>query len=198
MDRRKTIPQSKKSSRLTVTALIALVLAAVILVSRHVLILNNPIPSDAIIVWGGDDQNYYSGLQFLKATSARYMFVCLDQNDFDIAGQELQQDREFFRRTAGSLADHIEICVGNSDDIFPELTTKLTNLSAGSVLIVAPEPYSRADYLLARKRLPKYAWSVSATAEPWFHRSWWQRRGWAKNFSFGLRRLLQALNEKTR
>lgn len=196
MDHRTKIPPSKKQLRVIVTATSVLVLAAIILLSTHTLILNNARPSDAIVVWGGDDQNYYAGLQFLQTTDALYMFVCLDQNDFDIAGQELQHDREFLRRTAGSLAEHIDICVGNNDDILPELTTKLNNLGAHSVLIVAPEPYSRADYVLARKRLPNYAWSVSATAEPWFHSSWWKRRGWAKNFSFGLSRLFQALREK--
>jgi hypothetical protein len=180
MDHRTTIPHSKKPLRVIVIATSALNFAVIILLSKHILILNNAQPSDAIFVCGGDDHNYYAGLQFLKTSGAQYMFVCLDQNDFDIAGQELQHDREFLRRTAGSLAGHIDICVeNNNDDSLPELTTKLNHLGARSVLIVAPDPCSRADYILAGNRLPNYAWSVSATAAPWFHSSWWKRRGWA-------------------
>lgn len=187
-----------KTARCLVFIAIAIILIIVSCVafSARILILNNPKPSDAIVVWGGDDVNYYAGLRVMQSTGAKYMFVCLEQNDFDIAGAELHRDREFFNRSAGPLANQIDICIGNSDDILPELNAKLVAVGYRSVLIVAPEQYSRADYFEARKRLPSYSWSVSATREPQFSGSWWRSRGKTKNFLFGLERLASAIRWK--
>ena len=178
-----------------VTAITPIVISFVAF-SARILILNSPKPSDVIVVWGGDDVNYFSGLRLMQSTGAKYMFVCLEQNDFDIAGAELHRDREFVNRSAGPLANQIDICVGNSDDILPELNEKLVSAGYRSVLIVAPEQYSRADYIEARKRLPIYAWSVYATREPQFSGSWWRSRGKTKNFLFGLERLAAAIHWK--
>jgi hypothetical protein len=161
--------------------------------SGHILILNNARPSEAIVVWGGDDANYLAGLRLMQSTDAKYMFVCLSQNDFDIESSELQHDREFFARTAGPLAAQIDICSGNSDYVLPEANQKLDAHKVRSVLLVAPQQYSRACYIEVTKQLPNYSWSVSATAEPHFNPSWWRKRGWAKNFFFGLRRLFASL-----
>lgn len=170
-----------------------LLLLTLVALSGHILILNNARPSDAIVVWGGDDANYFAGLRQMQSTGARYMFVCLAQNDFDIETSELQHDREFFTRTAGPLADRIDICSENSDYVLPEVKEKLDAHKVGSVLLVVPQQYSRADYIQVTKRLPNYSWSVSATPEPQFNPSWWRKRGWAKTFFFGLGRLFASL-----
>lgn len=192
------MPHSKTVQHRLVFIAIAMILFCVTLValSSRALVLNNPKLSDAVVVWGGDDVNYYAGLSLMQSTGARYMFVCLEQNDFDIAGAELRRDREFITRSAGPLANHIDICVGNSDDILPELAEKLVGAGYRSAVIVAPQQYSRADYIEGRKRLPNYSWSVSATQEPQFSRSWWRSRGRTKNFLFGLERLVAAIASK--
>jgi hypothetical protein len=170
-----------------------LLLLTLIVLSGHILILNNARPSEAIVVWGGDDANYFAGLRLMQSTGAQYMFVCLAQNDFDIESSELRHDLEFFARTAGPLADRIDICSGNSDFVLPEVNQKLNARKVRSAVLVAPQQYSRADYIEVTKRLPNYSWSVSATPEPHFNPSWWKKRGWAKNFFFGLRRLFTSL-----
>jgi hypothetical protein len=175
-----------------------LVLLTLVVFSGHILILNNSRPSDAIVVWGGDDANYFSGLRYMQSSGARYMFVCLAQNDFDIVSSELQHDREFFTGTAGPLADKIEICAENSDYFLPEVNQKLVAHKVRSVLLVAPQQYSRADYIEVTSHFPNFSWSVSATAEPQFSISWWRRRSWTKSFGFGLKKLLASLRSKGR
>lgn len=173
-----------------------LIFTTLVVFSGRILILDNAKPADAVFVWGGDDVNYFAGLQQMKSLGARYMFVCLAQNDFDIESSELQHDRDFFARTAGPLADRIDICSGNSDYILPEANQKLLTHNVRSVLLVTPQQYSRANYIQAANRLPNYSWSISATPEPQFHISWWRRRGWTKNFFFGLTRLVASLRSK--
>ena len=175
-----------------------LVLLTLAAFSGHILILNNPVPSNAIVVWGGDDANYFSGLRYMQSTGASYMFVCLAQNDFDIVSSELQHDREFFTRTAGPLADRIDICSIHSDYVLPEVSQKLTGHKIQSVLLVAPQQYSRAQYIDVTSHLPNFSWSVAATPEPQFNPSWWRRRGWTKSYVFGLKRLFASLRSKSR
>lgn len=175
-----------------------LLLLILIALSGHILILNNAQPSEAIVVWGGDDRNYFAGLQQMQSTGAQYMFVCLAQNDFDIESSELQHDRQFFARTAGALADRIDICGINSDYALPEVNQKLDIHKVRSVLLVAPQQYSRADYIKVTKRLPNYSWSVSATPERQFSPSWWRKRSWTKSFFFGLQRLFASLRSRNR
>jgi len=171
------------SSRLIVLLLIALVSAAAIMLALpRWLVLDNAKLGDYIVVLDGHDDNYFMGLDLLRKGFGNRMLVCLDLPDVPLEGQELRDDREFIQRTAGPLAQRIDLCANQDEDIFDEMNAWLTRASAQNILIVTPEAQSRAQYVAASRRLPQFSWSVRPSSDPTFDVHWWQCRMWTKTF----------------
>lgn len=163
-------------------AIFSALVAGATIVAPRLLILDNAVPSDYVLVLDGHDDNYYAGLQLLRQGFGNRMFVCLDIPDVPLQGEELSRDREFIQQTAGQLADRIDLCSNADEDIPQDLEHRLIHADAKSVLIVTPEARSRAQYIVARRRLPQYNWSVHAVPDPSFNIRWWRRRLWTKTF----------------
>lgn len=161
----------------------------------RLLVLNNPTSSDYIAVLDGHDDNYYEGLRLLQSGIAKRMFVCLDMPDVPLRKEELQKDLAFVRRTAGHLADAIDICENDDEDAFTELGGVLETSSAQRVLIVTPASESRAQYIVAKRRFPNFAWSVRPSEEANFNVKWWRKREWIDTYFRSVSHLAAALRE---
>lgn len=171
----------------------ALLLSAFLLLSYRILILSNAVHSDYLLVLDGHDDAYYAGLNLLDRGYGKFMFVCLDIPDTPLIGEELRKDREFIRRTAKASADRIDLCRNDaSEDLFQEIQRRLVQADAHSVLIVTPEGESRAEYVAARRALPRYSWSVFAVRDSRFGELWWSRRVWTATYLRSVFRLWEA------
>lgn len=152
-------------------------------ISGGLLIANDAVPSDVAIVEGGDDRSYFAALSALRRHEVQHLIVNLDPPEIQ---EHLESDaNRFVARTAGELAGYIHIVPVESDED-SWMDQMLRDLKPRSVLIFAPEPFSRFERARFRNRLPQYEWSVSAVAYPeLFDRHWWRRRAWAKRFLVG-------------
>jgi hypothetical protein len=154
----------------------------IVLVLPRLLIVNRTMTSDYIAVLDGHDPNFCEGLRLLQSGVARRMFVCLDLPDVPLSDHEIQQDREFVRRTAGPLAESIDICKNDSEDALTELGDVVAGEELQRVLIVTPAPESRATYILAKRRYRNLSISAHASADPNFDVHWWRSRVWAETY----------------
>jgi hypothetical protein len=152
----------------------AATLCASIAVSGRLLVCNDLLPSDVILVAGGDDRSYWRALSLLRAGYGRDMVLNLDANEYS------DEDRlagEFIASTAPDLKAHIRL-LGDED-----VAVCLSKLHARSVLIVAPENESRLLRVKYHREIPTLQWHVVAVEYPHsFGTNWWQRRAWAKRF----------------
>lgn len=165
----------------------------VFLVLPRLLVLNNATASDYIAVLDGHDTNFYEGLRLLRNGTAKGMFVCLDLPDVSLRDFELQQDLTFVRKTAGPLANVINICRNESDDPLTEVHDLAVRANAQRVLIVTPAPESRSMYTFATREYPGLAWSVDPTSDVNFDLHWWKSRRSTEIYFDSVTRLVSAV-----
>ena len=166
-----------------------------ILMLPRLLVLDDATRSDYIAVLDGHDANFYEGLRLLREGSAKRMFVCLDLPDVPLRDREIQDDLEFVRKTAGPLAESIDLCKNDSEDALTEFEDVVAYENAQRVLIVTPAAESRATYILATRRYPNLSWSVHATADPNFDVHWWKSLDWTETYLDSVTRLAAAVVE---
>lgn len=176
-------------------AILATVVMATLALPR-LLILRKRGSSDCIVVLYGHDENYQAGLRLLRSGIGKKMFVCLDLPDVSLQGEELRLDREFLRENAGPLADKIDLCGSEDEEIFAELGRVLDKDHARRVLLVTPEPQSRAQYIIATRRLPQFSWAVMPVSDQSFDIHWWRKRVWTKTYLNSICDFLLALEER--
>ena len=144
------------------------------------LVVNQPQPSDVILLLAGDvnDTRYWKGIELLRAGYAPQMLVDA-RTDAIIYGRtpaELTED--FIRRSAGGLAVHV--CTVKGESTLQELQSTLWCLlpiRPHRVLLVTSDYHTRRALSTARQAYPGYAWSVAAADNGLLSvPRWWTRR----------------------
>ena len=152
----------------------------------YVLVVNKPESSDAILVLGGDhnDYRFHQGLQLLQQGRGRLLLLDANSDEFEYGRTSSDQEQDFAQRSAGPLAAQVIVCPIEGDSTVGEVDFVercLRDRNVRSVLLVTSAFHTRRSLSIFRARLPQYHWSVSAVADTTrFSQKWWQRREWAK------------------
>lgn len=166
------------------------------LILPRLLILRNATSAgnaDYIAVLDGHDDNYYEGLRLLREGAAPKMFVCLDLPDVPPSRHEIEQNVAFVQRTAGALANAIDICKNDEKDPYTELLDLLPESSSRRVIIVTPGSESRVQYTVATRLYPDVSWAVHPSPDHNFNVRWWRRRDWAETYVNSIGKLANAM-----
>lgn len=166
-----------------VVLIIILVIAVLLLAhAASFLVLNDPQPSDVILVLaGGTDARYGHAVELQKMGFAERLILDADasRSRFGKSDADLAAD---FLRNNGPLGS--EVCPIREDSTFGEAVDVkkcLERRKVSSVLIVTSDYHTRRAISIFRKRLPQYEWSVAAASAPYhFANRWWRNRRWAK------------------
>jgi uncharacterized SAM-binding protein YcdF (DUF218 family) len=146
------------------------------------LVVNNPQPSDVMLVLaGGGDGRYGHAVELQKSGFADRIILDVDARPgmFGKSQADLAYD---FLREKGSQGS--EICPISEDSTFGEAVDVkrcLARRRVNSVLIVTSDFHTRRALSIFQKRLPQYEWSVAAASAPYHAANqWWRHRRWAK------------------
>jgi hypothetical protein len=149
-------------------------------------VINQAVPSDAIVVLGGDhnDLRYRRGLELLESGQARVLFINCNADEVQFGETLAVQCERFIQRTAGNWAEQAHVCPIEGDSTGGEsqyVARCLGSTPARKVLIVTSAFHTRRALSVFRRRLPQYQWAVVAvTDDTRFDERWWERREWAK------------------
>ncbi len=169
--------------RLFIFLLLVGILLALASQASRFLVVNEPEPSDAIVVLAGETSARPArGLELLRQGMAPHVFMDAETRDL-IYDQRLV---DIAQRYVNSLpeANRISVCpiagfstLGEAGDV----SRCLQSLGAHRVLIVTSEFHTRRARLIFRHRLPQYQFSVAAAQDAQgLGNAWWTNREWAK------------------
>ena len=176
------------------TLLVGIVVLALVLfaaLAGQLLVVDQPQRSDAAVVLFGDlsDTRNEQGLKMLRGGYARELV--LDAPDWKIYGRTFtEMARDYVRALPPAEAAHVHVCSFHGDstqlelrEIEPCMREAVPN--AGKVLLVTSDYHTRRAASVARRALPRYQWSASATPDSeHFGVLWWQHREWAKTMAY--------------
>jgi uncharacterized SAM-binding protein YcdF (DUF218 family) len=163
-----------------------LLFAMLVWIAGYILVIDQPERGDAIIVLGGDhnDYRYWRGLQLLQQGYGQFLLVDSNIDEVQFGRTLADQAADFVQHSAGALADRVKVCPieGDSTVIETRAVQKcLQERRVHSVVLVTSSFHTRRALSIFRQRLPQYHWSVAAiTDDSRFRPQWWQRREWAK------------------
>lgn len=169
-----------RSLRLFVVLSLAIMVAFASQAARF-LVVDDPRPSDAIVVLAGETNvRPARALELLRRGVAPRVVLNVvtrdriyDQRLIDIAQKYVESLPE---------ASHISLCpitAFSTSDEAGEVGRCLQSMGVHQVLIVTSEFHTRRASMIFRHRLPQYQFSVAA-APGGFGNTWWTNREWAK------------------
>jgi uncharacterized SAM-binding protein YcdF (DUF218 family) len=159
---------------------------SVLAASGVFLTVDDPRPSDVILVLGGhdDETRYRKGLELLRAGYAGRLVVDADVSGSWFGATEASIIQEYVKLTAGSLAARVIVCpvrANSTRDETVEANSCLTMTQAKRVLLVTSDYHTRRALLIFRTRLPQYEWSVAGAVEDIEPgKRWWRNPSWVK------------------
>ncbi len=166
---------------------IVLVLAAVVLflLSRagSFLVVDNPHPSDAIVVLegSGDTPGFDRAVNLVRQGYAKTILLDAGISQTLYGRSEAELAADYLVR-AGRLST--QICPTVSGSVFEEVVDVrrcLDRIGARSAILMTDDFETRRTLDIFQKRLPQYRWSVAAASTPnHFAEAYWKHRGWAK------------------
>jgi uncharacterized SAM-binding protein YcdF (DUF218 family) len=171
---------------------VALILVGIVLLfalflssAGRLLVVDQPQPSDAVVVLaGGRDNRYDKGLEMLGKGYGKVLFFDARTDVVQFGRTPFNMGQEFIHNTAGALLDKTKMCPIRGDSTYEEaehIAACLRSTGAHRVLLVTSEYHTRRSFQIVRSRLPQYQWSVAAAYNPYdFGVNWWQHREWAK------------------
>jgi DUF218 domain len=162
-----------------------LLFALLLAFAGRALVVDQPQPSDAIVVLaGGRDNRYDKGLEMLGKGYGKVLFLDARTDVVQFGRTPFNMGQEFIHDTAGALLDKVKMCPIRGDSTYEEtehIADCLRPTGAYRVLLVTSEYHTRRSFQIVRARLPQYQWSVAAAYNPYdFGVHWWQHREWAK------------------
>jgi uncharacterized SAM-binding protein YcdF (DUF218 family) len=165
-----------------VLALAGLLVALATQAARF-LVVDQPEPSDAIVVLAGETNvRPAHALELLRQGVAPRVWLNVETRDL-IYDQRLI---DIAQKYVNGLpeANRVSVCPITSFSTFAEADDArrcLQPLGAHRVLIVTSEFHTRRARMIFRHRLPQYQFSVAAAHSPGgFGIAWWTNREWAK------------------
>jgi len=169
--------------RFAIAGIVIAVLLFLLSRAGSFLVVDDPRPSDAIVVLeGAGDTPGYDRAVLLKSQGyAKTIF--LDAGiSHDLYGRsEAELAAEYLVRT-GQLST--QICQTVSGGLFDEVVDVkrcLDRVGARSAILMTSDFETRRTLDIFHKRLPQYRWSIAAGSTPYhFAEAYWQHRGWAK------------------
>ena len=170
-------------SRLLILLFMLAILAALASQAAHVLVVDEPERSDAIVVLAGDTKvRPARGLDLLRQGMAPRLFLDAETRDV-IYDQPLVG---IVQKYVNSLAEanRVSVCpitgystIAEADDV----RRCLQSLGSHRVLIVTSDYHTRRALMIFRHRLPQYQFNAAAARNPAeFGEAWWTNREWAK------------------
>lgn len=169
--------------RLRVLLVLLIVLVILAGLAGRLLVVDDPQPSDAIIVLAGETSvRPARAVELLRQGMAPRLFLDAEAGEV-LYGQPLT---ELASRYAQSLPekDRIAVCPITGFSTFAEsddVNRCLQTVGAHRVLIVTSASHSGRALRIFRLRLPQYQFSAAAAQDPThFGLRWWTNREWAK------------------
>ena len=171
---------------IAILSVVTLSLAFVTSFAGKFLIVDQPKPSDVIVVLAGDlgDIRMNRALQLSKQGYATRLV--LDAPDWPIYGHMLSDlAREYIRNMAPDKTTQVRVCSYRDDSTLQELQQVSSCIrafapEARSAIIVTSNYHTRRALSTAKRVLPEYQWSAAAASDERFGIAWWKRREWAK------------------
>jgi uncharacterized SAM-binding protein YcdF (DUF218 family) len=177
-------PYCMRSFRTLVFSLIvATALLALGSQAARFLVVDQPAPSDAIVVLAGETyRRPAQALELFHRGLAPHVFLDAEAHD-KIYGQLLPDLARGYLNNLGE-SSHVSVCEIAGASTFSEaddVNKCLQSLGAHRVLIVTSEYHTRRAAMIFRHRLPQYEIFVAAARDSSrFGERWWTRREWAK------------------
>lgn len=170
---RKTVP----------TAVVFVLCVLLVFLTFHLgsfLVVENPQPSDAILVLAGDvnDARYEKGIELLRRGYGQGMFVDAAE-DFTFYGHTYADwARQFIAENPVDIRDRVHVCPIREDSTVAEtkyVAKCLSRLPAGArILLVSSDYHTRRARSIFANRLPSYHWSTAAASDSsQFGKRWW-------------------------
>jgi uncharacterized SAM-binding protein YcdF (DUF218 family) len=173
----------KRVTRYAIFLIIAGVLLFLLSRAGSFLVIDDPRPSDAIVVLeaAGDTPGYDRAVLLKNQGYANTMFLNAGTSRDLYGRSEAELAAEYLVRT-GQLS--IQICPttgGTSFDEVVDVKRCLDRVGARSAILMTGDFETRRALDLFQKRLPQYRWSVAAGSTPYHYaEAYWKHRGWAK------------------
>jgi uncharacterized SAM-binding protein YcdF (DUF218 family) len=168
---------------LPIVLALAGLLVALATQAAHFLVVDEPEPSDAIVVLAGETNvRPAHAVELLRQGVAPRVWLNVETRDL-IYDQRLI---DIAQKYVNGLpeANRVSVCPITSFSTFAEADDArrcLQPLGAHRVLIVTSEFHTRRARMIFRHRLPQYQFSVAAAHSPGgFGIAWWTNREWAK------------------
>jgi hypothetical protein len=174
------IPVRNRLKWLLPLAAIALV-AFLLHAAGPFLIVDKPVPSDLLIVLGGDDNDvrYSHGLALLRAGYAPHLLVDAANDTVRFGKTEAQWAQAFIADAPMDVRGHVDVCQVAGESTFTELRSArpcLAGAAGRRVLLVTSDFHTRRALAIARHVYPDYQWSVAAARTEVSSPQWWHRR----------------------
>ena len=172
--------------RLPILSFLAVLIIVLVAASQaaHFLVLDEPQPSDAIVVLAGETNlRPARALELLRQGVAARAFL-------DVEAQEMVYDQrltDIAQKYVNGFGEssRVSVCPIVSLSTFAEVddvSRCLRSMDAHRVLIVTSDFHTRRASMIFRHRLTQYQISVAAARNPRvFGEAWWTTREWAKN-----------------
>ncbi len=169
--------------RIRVALVLLLVLLIVASQAGRWLVVDEPQPSDVIVVLAGEASIRPAyGVEMLRRGMAPRVFLNVQTYDV-LYEQPLTELAERYIKALPEK-DKIKICPVTGYSTFAEsddVDRCLKQLGVHRVLIVTSASHTGRALRIFRHHLPQYQWSVAAAQDPaHFGTHWWTNREWAK------------------
>jgi hypothetical protein len=169
-----------------ILVLLVLAFALALPYAGSYLVIDRPLPSDAIVVLAGDvdSSRVNRGLDALKAGLGRELFVDADSRRALFGRTMAQYAQAYIQTLPPEQAAHIHVCPVVGTSTFAEsaeVAQCLAPLQPRRVLLVTSAYHTRRALSTFERRLPQYQWSVAAAYdESEFRQDYWKNREWLK------------------
>lgn len=166
-------------------ALIAVIVAVLVARAGYFLIVDHPLPSDAILVLAGETKRRPElALRLLSQGYAPRIVLDVPTNATIYNFTEIQLAEQYVRQ----LPQQSPVTICPIDGLSTKAETRdasrcLAQVQAKTVLIVTSDFHTRRALDIFRHELPQYRFSIAAARDAQqFGPRWWTHRQWAKTF----------------
>ncbi len=169
-----------------VLIILVLALALALPYAGSFLVVDRPVPSDAIVMLAGEGVNsrFDRGLKALKTGLGRELWIDADGQRLVFGKTMAQYAAAYIQTLPPELAAHVHVCPIAARSTFAESADAarcLAALDPHRVLLVTSAYHTRRALSIFKRRVPQDEWSVAAAYdENDFRQDYWNNREWLK------------------